>query len=168
MITSSVSLALEVAAAEQRTEDRQVAEAGELGDRLADAVLQHAAHDQRPAGGQLERALGAAHLEAGDGEVVEGEGPVGGQFRHLGLDAQADAAFGEDDRREAEGDAEGLELDGDVARRVLAGGNRELAAGEEGRGLAGDGGQRRLGERRIMPVCSSARSVADRLLMPSL
>src|SRR6185503_14095898 len=55
--------------------------------------------------------------------------------------------FGKNDRGEAERHAKRLELDGDVPLLVTAGGHREFAAGEEGGRLAGDGGQRRLGQR---------------------
>ncbi len=145
-------VALEVAAAEERTEDGQVAEAGQLGDRLAHAVLHQAAQHHRAAGGKFERALGAAHLEAGNRlarAVGTGDcdGAIRRQLGHFGLDVQTDAALRQDDGSEGERHAEGLELDGDVAALVAAGGDRELAAGQERGVFAGDGGERRLGER---------------------
>src|SRR6185295_8035724 len=49
--------------------------------------------------------------------------------------------------REAEGDTEGLEGDGDVAVLIAAGRHGEFAAGQERGDLARDRGQGRLGER---------------------
>ena len=111
-----------------------------------DAVLEEASEDHRPARRQFQRGLGAAHLERGNRDVAELDGALLRQFGDLGLHAQADAALGQDDRGEGERDTVGLELDGDVAVLIAAGGHRELAAGQERGVLAGNGGQRRLGE----------------------
>ena len=91
-------VALEVAAAEERAENRQLLQAGEAADRLTHAVLEQAAEDHRAAGGQLERRFGAAHLEAGNRDAGETGGAFRRKLRDLGLDVQADASLREDDR----------------------------------------------------------------------
>ena len=67
-MTSSVCAVDEVARAEQRAEDRDIAEARQLVDLLAGRVLEQAADGQRLAGAELDGGLGLALLDARDGQ----------------------------------------------------------------------------------------------------
>jgi hypothetical protein len=72
--------------------------------------------------------------------VAGGNRAFAGEFADLGRDLERHAPAGHHYRREREADAEGLELNRDLAV-VAVDRHRELAAGEEARRLAGDGGQ---------------------------
>ena len=62
--------------AEQRAEYGQVFHHGHAFDALACFFREQACHGQRAAAGQLERGLGAAHLEAGERDRAEGDGTL--------------------------------------------------------------------------------------------
>jgi len=70
---------------------------------------------------------------------------------HLGLDLEIDDAVCEDRRLESQADAELLVLDGDLLE-VAGHRDRELAAGEEARLLAGHRDEVRLGETAHEPL----------------
>ncbi len=61
-----------VVAAEQRAQHGNVLEARHAFHALARLVRQQARHGQRAAARQLQGGLGAAHLEGGNGKIVEG------------------------------------------------------------------------------------------------
>ena len=140
-------VALEVAAAEERAEDRQLAEAGQPADRLADVVLEQAAEDHRAARGQLERGLGAADLEAGNATMPEASMAPSCDSSETSvltrrLMRPSDSTTGV----KPSATPNGLKVMVMLPVGVAAGRHRELAAGEEGGDLAGDRGQRRLGQ----------------------
>ncbi len=86
--------------------------------------------------------LGAAYVESGDGEgVVQREGAGVGQFGDFRRQLHRDAAVGQDNRREAEADAERFEFNSDTALIVLSDRHGELAAGQELGRFTGHGGQ---------------------------
>ena len=149
-----------VAAPEQGAEDRQLHQPGNAVDLLLGLFLNHAGQRQRTARRNFDGGFGAAGADRRNRQVwrgirhAQGHGVVRRQVRDLGHDLEADAAFRQHHRREDQADAEFLEIDlwladrrrfGGVARQPV--GNREFAAGDEARGLAGDRGQVRLGQR---------------------
>src|SRR4029077_7101642 len=139
---------------EQLPQYRNIAQSGNalVGDRAA--VLDQACYGEALAAGEFDRRVGAPdgqprnHLSRDENLVGEVE------LADLGLDAHADAVAGEQRGREGQTDAEVLEFNGDDGTAAIAGlghGNRELAAGEETRGLAGQGGQIGLSQNRDEP-----------------
>ena len=139
----------EVAAAEQRAEDRQLHHAGQAVDRLLGLLLDQAGHRHRAAGGNFQRGFGAARLDRGNRRSAGAalQRVFVGDLGDFGHHVQADPPFGQDDRGEVERNTELLEADGlntvtDRARRARlaghAGRNRKFAAGDERRGFAGD------------------------------
>ena len=132
-------------------EDRKIAEAREFRDYLAQVVVNQACDAHRLAVAQLDGGAGAALAQGGN---EGGRGDAGrAQHQAAGVDQLADAdvhlevdaIVGEHDRQELDGHAELLELDVDPVVAVVDG-NRESAARQELRFLAGQGGQRRLGQ----------------------
>src|SRR5688572_29249187 len=138
---------LEIAAAEEGAEDRQVLQAGGAVDVLLDGVLDKTGHDHGAAARQFNRGFGAANLQAWHGEVGarNGQRILWGELAHLGVDAHADLSFRHDHWREAKADAKGLELDLDF---IVVGADRHgiFAARQELGGFAGDGGEGRLSQ----------------------
>src|SRR5262245_32213164 len=144
---------LEIAAAEESAQNRQILEPREAIDVLLGLLLEQAADHKRSSRRQFDRGFGATHGEgwkrqaAISTEALNLEGSVVCELAHFGRDLERDMALIENDRGEGESDAERLELDHDVAVAVARNGNREFAPDEEFRGLAGDRRQVRLGER---------------------
>src|SRR5690606_10504500 len=97
------------------------------------------------AAAQIDGRLGAAHHEAGNGDVADAVGGGRVDRRDFRLDLEAYHAVLEHGRGEVEADAVLLVLDGDLVL-VARHGNRELATGEEAGALAGTGDQVRLGQ----------------------
>ncbi|MNL06093.1 hypothetical protein D3C87_1267200 [compost metagenome] len=130
---------------------RQIGRARQGIDRLAGRFLQQAGDHHRSARRQFDRILAAPHRQARQGHRRRGAGADGQaalrrQFGHLDLDLKRNAPFGQDDRAEAETDAERLVGDGDLAVLIASRRNRKLAARQEAGGLAVDRGQVRLGQ----------------------
>src|SRR3546814_5659556 len=127
-------------ALEQRTEDRQVAEAGDLAVLLAAVVLDQAGDGEALARRQLDRGLrppgGQRRNREAAGEHLDGVGELAGLRAH----PHGNAAASDQGRRESEADAELLEEDGDRVL-VLRHRNRKLAARQEAGGFPGDGGE---------------------------
>ena len=121
---------------EQVAEHRHLAEPRHALARRRAARLQQAGDDEALTVPELQRRIGAPHLEAGDGDVVDGDGGRIVDLAHLRLDVEVNETVGSNRRREVEADAELLELDGN--RIVVAGHRyRKLATGEEAGRLAG-------------------------------
>src|SRR5581483_3446366 len=91
------------------------------------------------------------HLQRGDGNVGQNHRALVGELADLGRDLEADAALRHDDRRKGKTDPEFLEFDG-YGAELLGDRNGELAAGEEIRRLARNGGQVRLSQGMQQPV----------------
>src|SRR5215218_8360758 len=111
----------------------------EPGDREALAVAQ-LDHGRRP-----------AHRDRRDRDDAGADRVRHVDVAHLGLDLEVDHAVGEDRRLESQADAEFLVLDGDLLE-VAGDRDRELAAGEEARLLAGHRDEVRLGETAHEPL----------------
>ena len=124
-------------ALEERPQDRDVAEDGDLVDRLFDAAVEQAADGQRLAVGQLDLRVHPPSPEARNQESGNGQAVGEVQRRHLWRHAQPDVAGIGDGRNEVQPNPELLPHDRDrVAVAALDSRKRELTAGQKRRFLA--------------------------------
>ena len=136
----------EVARAEQRAQDRDIAQARQLVDLLAHLVLDEPADGQGHAGLQFDRGLGAALLGAGNGDGADVEAALGlarkprcrscRPMMPLDLTVGVKLSF----------TPKSLKRIGALAIVDRRRGHGELAAGQEFGGLARNRRQRRLGQ----------------------
>src|SRR4030095_1617230 len=123
-------------AAEQKSENRDIADAGDLLHRRRHAVVQQSGDRERLPIAKLDFRLRAAGGERRNAEAAKLHGI--GEVERADLRPYLQVnAIAVDDRRERKANAVLLEHDGDadVGARPLRDRNRELAAGEEGRFL---------------------------------
>ena len=156
---------LEAVGAEQGPEHRNIAEGGELADIVGDVVLQQAGDGEALSAAQFHRGLGAPGGQRGHDKVVQRDRVFARQLADLGAHVQVDPGFPDDGRREGQGDAEFLELDGHPAVGV---GHQdgELAAGQEAGGFAGERGEIGLGQDGHQPFL--LEGVDDGVEVPTL
>src|SRR5688572_16722819 len=132
----------ELAAAEQRPEDRDVTQARELGHDLAQVVVDEAGQAHRLPVPQLDRSAGAALTERRyegarrDARPAEHETASIDELADADVDFEVDAVVRQHDRQELDGNAELLELDRHAVDAVRHR-DREPTAGQELCFLAG-------------------------------
>uniref|UniRef100_A0A914YPT9 Uncharacterized protein n=1 Tax=Panagrolaimus superbus TaxID=310955 RepID=A0A914YPT9_9BILA len=138
-------LALVIEVAEERTDDRQVAQQRNLADVGDDVGADQAADDETLAIAQLDGGVGAAGGDRGDLHVVEHDGIAVVQVARFGRHLQRDAICRQHGRGHGQADAEWLVGDGGGAK-PLRFQDRQFAAGQETGALPGQRHQRRLGQ----------------------
>src|SRR5579884_2348828 len=131
-------LALELCRAEQRAEDRQIAENRGLVDTVAARVLEQAGNHERLTGSELDGCFGASGDKAWYRVAAERDAARWIELANFRADAHRNAAVAKDDRGESEADAILLVLDGDCRTRParLRDRDREFATGKEARCFA--------------------------------
>src|SRR3569833_1565269 len=112
-----------VAGPEQRADDRDVDDAGELRELMLLVLLQETADGELAAGGDLDSGLGAAL----------GDSTAGRRLRHVGVDDQVDVAGRLHGRREVELDAVFLEGGDDMAVAIGRTKRKHTTGEEHGR-----------------------------------
>src|SRR3989344_2172187 len=142
-------VALDAVGLEEGAEHRDVAQEGELVDAADALAADQPADDEGLAIAQRDGGFGAAHAQTGDVEAADLDRQGRVDLADFGRDLQRDALLIEHRGRQAQSDAEFLELDRDGAVRARAGahGDGQLAASQEGGCLAAERGQAGLGHR---------------------
>ena len=140
-------LALIVGTAEQRTQDRDVTQPGNLTGEVGEVVLQEAGNRETFAVAHLDGGFRLAPLEGIDGEPVLGDRVCRVERRHRRLQLQVDDVAIDHGRREGKLHTEGLVFDRDRVAGAAIDRDRIFATGEELRLLPRKGGQVRFRQR---------------------